>query len=340
MLARADDHGENEVAAGVTRFLKVDYPEPHRERAQAIIRNHPEVRSLFGRNPWTAAILTGVVALQIGVAVLLRSAPWWQVIVVAWALGAFASHALWVIIHECAHNLILRRKAANQWLAILANVPLVIPSAASFCVYHLRHHKHQGDLELDADLASNWEARLIGHGFFGKLAWECLFPVFQTLRAPRFSRSGKIPFVTPWLMANIAICFAFDVALWYVAGPTAVAYLLTSLLFSIGPHPLGARWVQEHFLVAPPQETYSYYGPLNTLALNVGYHNEHHDFPFIAWDRLPELKALAPEMYDPLVSHRSWARLWLRFLLDPRLSLYSRVTRDGQTHERRPAAFA
>ena len=42
----------------------------------------------------------------------------------------------------------------------------------------------------------------------------------------------------------------------------------------------GARWVQEHFTLDPEQETFDYYGPLNVGSrLNIGYHNEHHDFP-------------------------------------------------------------
>ena len=133
-----------------------------------------------------------------------------------------------------------------------------------------------------------------------------------------------------WTMVNWLVVFGFDAAVIIFLGPTAFLYFVFSFFFSIGLHPLGARWIQEHFLVAPPQETYSYYGPLNILALNVGYHNEHHDFPSVPWKKLPELKAAAPEFYDNLIYHKSWVRLWLTFLTDPGLSLYSRMLRSKE----------
>jgi sphingolipid delta-4 desaturase len=99
------------------------------------------------------------------------------------------------------------------------------------------------------------------------------------------------------------------------------------MLFSIGLHPLGSRWIQEHFTLDPGQETGSYYGALNRLALNVGYHNEHHDFPSIPWNKLPAIRSIAPEFYNTLIPSASWTRLWLHFICDPRYSLYSRVLR-------------
>jgi sphingolipid delta-4 desaturase len=65
----------------------------------------------------------------------------------------------------------------------------------------------------------------------------------------------------------------------------------------------------------------------NIPSLNVGYHNEHHDFPNIPWHNLPKLKALAPEFYDNLISYKSHTKLLLEFLFDKRYSLFSRVER-------------
>ncbi|HEV8549100.1 MAG TPA: fatty acid desaturase, partial [Polyangiaceae bacterium] len=75
------------------------------------------------------------------------------------------------------------------------------------------------------------------------------------------------------------------------------------------------------------QETYSYYGPLNRIAFNVGYHNEHHDFPYIAGSRLPALRRLAPEFYENLHSHDSWTLTLVRYVTRPSLGGHSRVRR-------------
>jgi sphingolipid delta-4 desaturase len=197
----------------------------------------------------------------------------------------------------------------------------------SFKSYHLKHHSFQGDYYLDADLASKWEAKLIGNTFFGKMMWELFFPFFQAFRTARLK---EIEFINLWVIINLIVVFVVDAIIIIYFGWTAFLYLVFSLIFSIGLHPLGARWIQEHFLVAPPQETYSYYGPLNIPSLNVGYHNEHHDFPSLPWNNLPKLKATAPEFYDSLVYHKYWFKLWLRFLFDPQLSLYSRMIRTNR----------
>jgi sphingolipid delta-4 desaturase len=188
----------------------------------------------------------------------------------------------------------------------------------------MKHHAFQGVYDLDADLPSYWEARLIGNSAIGKALWLLLFPIFQVTRPPRLK---EIRMFDRWIVLNFAVQIAFDAAVYAFLGPKAFAYLATSFFFSVGLHPLGARWIQEHYLMAPPQETYSYYGPFNKVAFNVGYHNEHHDLPSVPWNHLPEIRRGAPEFYDSLVFHTSWTRLLLRFVFDPAICLFSRKAR-------------
>ena len=315
------------MAGEVSDFRHSERPEPHHGRTRAILAAHPDVRELVGRNPWSAAIVAGVLLLQVSLAAAVSGAPWWVVFALAWCVGAFANHATYVLIHEATHGLIFRRRWMNQVCAILTDLPNTVPAAISFRTYHLKHHSFQGVYELDADMPSRWEARLIGSGAAGKAFWLLLFPVFQVLRPARLK---EIAFVDRWTVANWITVVAFDVAIWMVFGPKALVYLVASFFFAVGLHPLGARWIQEHFLTDDPQETYSYYGPINRIAMNVGYHNEHHDFPSVPWNRLPEIRRRAPEFYDTLESHDSWTALLFDFIFRRDLSLWSRMRRDDR----------
>lgn len=301
--------------------------EPHIQRTKDIIKKYPQIKKLMGRHPATFIWAFAIVAAQIGIAYLLRDSSWWMVLIAAYAVGAFANHALFVLIHEFTHNMVFKSKIANLWGGIMCDLPNAFPSSAAFRKYHLKHHAFQGHYDIDADLASKWEAKLIGSNFIGKSFWLMFFPIFQALRPPRLK---EIQFQSSWIWINLLTVVAFDIVLYMFVGPMAILYLVASFFFSVGWHPLGARWIQEHYLVAPPQETYSYYGPLNKLAFNVGYHNEHHDFSYVPWVNLPKIREIAPEYYNNLVYHTSWTKLWLKFLFDKELSLFSRILRNDK----------
>ncbi len=320
-------------------FVHVTFKEPHLERTRKMLVAHPELRELCGHTPITALFVVGLVLGQVAMAWALRDSPWWAILGAAWFIGAVANHGLWVLIHECTHNLAFQSSRANSILQMVANFPILFPAAISFRKYHLLHHRFQGDPEYDADLASPLEARLVGNSTIGKALWLLFFWAAQAARVPRLK---KIKFLDGWYVANLALQASFIAAVLALLGPLALGYLFLSSIFSIGLHPVGARWIQEHYLVKPNQETYSYYAPLNLVAFNVGYHNEHHDVMRVPWTRLPKVKAIAPEFYEGLHAHRSWTRLLLQFLFDKNLSLYSRMVRaksevaeapDGPTGE-------
>lgn len=308
-------------------FLFSESREPHKDRTKEILKQYPQIRQLIGGNPYTFLFIIGIVALQIGVAIWVDSQPWWVLLLAAYTIGAFANHGLYVLNHECSHNLVFKRKSLNMLAGILSDFPTLVPGSTSFRLYHLKHHSFQGVYELDADIPSKWEAKLIGNTPYGKIIWLLFFPIFQVTRPQRLK---ELKFANKWTWVNIAIVVAFDLFVLLVLGPKVLLYFLCSLFFAIGLHPLGARWIQEHYAVKPPQETYSYYGLLNFLAFNVGYHNEHHDVPSIAWNRLPELRRVAPEWYDSLYHHKSWTKLLFQFLFDPKISLFSRVERKDR----------
>jgi sphingolipid delta-4 desaturase len=309
-------------------MIRVNYPEPHLRRTQDILKAHPEVKKLFGNTPFTAWYVLGVVALQIACAIWVSNQPWWLIFLATYTVGALANHALWVLIHECTHNLVFKGDLGNSLLQIFANLPIIFPSAISFRIFHIKHHLYQGELDRDADLPRPFEVRWVGNSTFRKTLWYLCYFVSQLIRVPYLK---GIELVNRWVALNYVVEVSFLFAMTYFFGWGALWYFVGSSVFSIGLHPVGARWIQEHYVLYKNQETYSYYGPLNRVAFNVGYHNEHHDLMQVPWSRLPQVRALAPEMYDSLFYHTSWTGLLFKFLTDPKLGLFSRVTRVPAT---------
>jgi sphingolipid delta-4 desaturase len=310
-------------------FLPTVLDRPHPVRRRAILKAHPEVASLIGFDRVTAVITISVVLGQTMIAGLLGHlglSYWWVSLLIAYGIGAFANHAMFVVIHDAIHNLVLRDRTLNKWVAILADLPNVFPTAMGFRCYHIKHHSHLGDYDYDADLPSRWEGRLVGNRWYAKAVWLFFFAIFQLTRLSRLK--ATVPMWGRWTVFNALALIAFDSFILFVCGANGLLYLFASFWFSVGLHPVGARWIQEHFTFDPDQETYDYYGPLNRIALNIGYHNEHHDFPDIPWRRLPDLKRMAPEFYLPLKTHKSWSSLLVKFIFDPNYTLFSRIDRS------------
>lgn len=196
--------------------------------------------------------------------------------------------------------------------------------AASFRKYHMIHHRYQGLDGIDPDLPSSFEGQIF-RSVPGKLLFLLLQPVFYVFRPLLFyptavDRMEVVQYV------GVAVT---DLLVLLLLGPHALLYLLLSSVLGSGLHPLAAHFVAEHYTWEAGFETYSYYGPLNRLVYNVGWHNEHHDFPRVPGSRLPELHRIAPEFYAPgtIGVLPSWPGIMWRFITDAAITPFSRVKR-------------
>lgn len=307
-----------------TDFEWVYTEEPHATRRKEILEKYPEVKKLMGPDARLKYIVPVLVLVQCASAYLLRDATWLSIIVLAYCFGGTINHSLSLAIHEIAHNLAFGHSMpmANRIFGFFANLPLGLPMSVSFKKYHLEHHRYQGDAEKDVDIPSQLECRFFQHTGT-KLVWLFLQPYFYAFR-PLFIRPKPLTMLE---VINMVIQFSFDAVVLYFLGVKSLVYLISGTFLAMGIHPMAGHFISEHYMFVKGYETYSYYGPLNLLAWNVGYHNEHHDFPYIAGSKLPELRKIAPEYYENLPFHTSWVKVLWDFVFDPEIGPYSRIRR-------------
>ena len=311
-------------------FAMDSFDEPHRKRKLAILEKHPEIRSLYGHDPTMKYVIVGMTVVQLVVCRLVHyySVPWYVFIALAYVIGGSATNLSGVIMHDAGHSLLDARPIVNKFWSLAANIVIPVPMALSFRRYHFEHHTFQGVIGKDPDLPMEWELRLIRGNRLAKLFWLSIYPAMYVIRGAAF---GKTP--SYWEMINWVVTLCTDFIVYLLAGWTGLVYLMVSVWLGFSFHPAGAHFIQEHYTTANGQETYSYYGWMNKLFLNIGYHNEHHDFPKVPWSLLPTIKAIAPEFYEPLASHDSWFGVLWRFVMDPGMGPQSRCARTVQTHQ-------
>ncbi|XP_055465842.1 sphingolipid delta(4)-desaturase DES1-like [Psammomys obesus] len=296
----------------------------HRNRRREILAKYPEIKSLMKPDPNLIWIITMMVLAQLLAFYLVKNLGWKWVLFCAYVFGGSINHSLAIASHEISHNFPLGHHKAlwNRWFGIFANLPLGVPYSISFKKYHMDHHRFLGTDGMDVGVPHDVEG-LFFCTTFRKLVWITFQPLFVIFRLLFINRK-QISYLE---IINVVVQITFDIIVYYVFGIKSLVYMLAAFLLGLGLHPISGHFIAEHYMFLKGHETYSYYGSLNLLTFNVGYHNEHHDFPNVPGKNLPLVRKIAAEYYDNLPHHSSWFKVLYDFVMDDTMSPYSRRKR-------------
>jgi sphingolipid delta-4 desaturase len=314
-----------------TAFHPIRLKQHHISRQREILAKYPQIKDLYGPDVRLLPSMLGITAAQIALSVYASAhvQSWPAFCLLAYAVGGLLTHWLSLGNHELCHDLMCPWVPGNEMLGVVANLAQGIPSFISFKRYHADHHwflNEANPKHIDPDVPTEWEARFFTTPL-RKLVWVLLTPAFYSLRP--LVVCPKEPGYKEALNAIVVV--GFDLALGYYAGYRAVLFNLMSTLLGMGLHPVAGHIMSEHYNLYGDddrQETYSYYGVLNYVTFNVGYHVEHHDFPKISGFRLPQVTATAPEYYRSQHPHYSWVKILRDFIVRDDIGPGRRIIRE------------
>lgn len=299
--------------------------QPHSDRRKAMLKTYPQIKQLFGVDHHFKYVVAAMVAAQVVACYLVQDVSWGWVIFWAYAFGGVINHSLTLAIHDISHNTAFGTCKAkwNRYFGMFANLPIGAPFSIGFKKYHVDHHRFLGGDGLDTDIPTEWEAQFFSNSAL-KVLWLALNPFFYALR-PMIVKPKPMTMLE---VHNTIIQILFDGAILYFWGVKPLCYMFAGTILCLGLHPISGHFISEHYMFLKGHETYSYYGCLNMLTFNVGYHMEHHDFPAIPGCKLPLMKKIAPDYYDNIPTHDSWCRVLYDFIFDPSIGPRARVKRS------------
>jgi len=249
-----------------------------------ISEKYPQIKQLFTTDSNFIFVVAAMVAMQVVMCYLVKDMSWPTIIFLAYVFGGSINHSLTLAIHDICHNTAFgyHRSLWNRYFGMFANLPIGVPMSIGFKKYHIDHHRYLGGDNLDVDLPTEWEGWFFQNSFL-KIIWLILNPLFYVLRPLAVNPKP----VTSLEIHNVIIQLMFDGWVLHMWGVKPIVYLISGSILSLGVHPISGHFISEHYMYTEGFETYSYYGILNLITFNVGYHVEHHDFPAIPSSKLP-----------------------------------------------------
>lgn len=302
----------------------------HQERRRQILQECPSIKDLEGCSGtnWAGVALgVAVVALQTSCA-MLSNGSWAVCFALAATVGPYFDATVLAIMHEATHFLIFKKRSTNRLFSIMVNMVMVMPISEIFRQHHHAHHKGLSDPAIDVDIPLPFEVKFVGNSALRKTFWLGFNMIILPARA-----LARLPVhVDRFLVLNWVGCIGFGAAALFLGSLQSLVFLIASTLFSQGLHPANSRQLEEHLYdgsrmkqgsKADAPGTYSYYGMANLWTLNVGYHQEHHDFPAVPCHLLPEVRNRAGKAWYPdsrAFVHRG---IWTitNFIFNPEISL-------------------
>lgn len=308
-------------------FRRAACGEPHAKQREALLTEHPEIKQYMRPDPMTAVIVVGVTCFQVAIAALTPRMHGIVYALTVYVIGATLNHSMFLAIHELCHNLAFRKPWKNRVLGIVANLPIAFPYSVVFRNYHLAHHRNLGDKALDTDIPTPLEAYLVSGSAtcyidhcMRKIVFM-LFHVFSYALRPVIMKPELVVW-DKWVVLNWLAQALFNAVIVRYWGWGALGYLVLSTFWAGSLlHPCSGHFIAEHYTTDASVETYSYYGPLNALTFNVGYHREHHCFANIPFRNLKHVRPYMPERGV----HGSWLAVLCNFAFRDKYSLYCRV---------------
>ena len=325
--------------------LVSDQARRHYEMRLEVLKGHPEVLGLAGPEYRTVFALPVLLTIHWSLAAAVSETNLLIVFLTAFFLGQWVMHAVGALVHETAHKLIFRKRIPK--LLFDLHLEFILGSFGKQLTYqheHISsHHPYMGIYDRDyehEDICGYMTRRkytamhpkrqriitlltLFIHLLpFGLIIADKIFPRFyryvsgrevrdkyRHINATQPSAFDRRLFTGVSILANVLLFTLFGFLGWLYHN-----WALSIFLGKCGVTNLGQS-LSEHQGDNVENPTKSTYWWGNHVLFNTGYHNEHHTFPNVSWNRLPELKHLAPDVFHS-ESNKSYFRLWWEHIVN------------------------